>query len=305
MRRRLPPLISLRYFEAAARHLSFTKAADELCVTQAAVSHQIKALEEWLGVPLFVRLNRAIKLTDSGQKFSGPLTEAFDILENVTSEVLLREIDSALTIATFDSIASAWLVPRLKGLRALYPELNVHIRIIDKYSDFIDDDIDLEIRYGDGNWPKFHVTKLAEEDLYPVCSPQFLDVRSPLRNPSDLLKYKLIHDETMTSWQQWLIAAGVSNPQLDDSLSMNHSHLVMQAAIAGEGIALGRSVLVQDALKNGSLIIPLEYSLKSDFAYYIVCPKNTAEQIWVSSFREWLESEVAQSQQPIPATASS
>ena len=295
MRRRLPPLISLRVFEAAARHLSFTKAADELCVTQAAVSHQIKALEEWLGVPLFIRLNRAIKLTDAGQKFSGPLTEAFDILGNVTAEVLSQEVDSTLTIATFDSIASAWLMPRLKGLREMYPELTVRIKTIDKYSDFVDDDIDLEIRYGDGKWPKFHVTELAEEDLFPVCSPQLIEPESALNRADDLLKYKLIHDETMTSWQQWLVAAGVSDPQLDDSLSMNHSHLVMQAAIAGEGIALGRSVLVADALKNGSLITPLDFSLKSDFAYYLVCPKNTSEQVWISSFRDWLLDEVSKS----------
>ncbi len=295
MRRRLPPLISLRVFEAAARHLSFTKAADELCVTQAAVSHQIKALEEWLGVPLFIRLNRAIKLTDAGQKFSGPLTEAFDILGNVTADVLSQEVDSTLTIATFDSIASAWLMPRLKSLREMYPELTVRIKTIDKYSDFVEEDIDLEIRYGDGNWPNFHVTKLADEELFPVCSPHLLESDDQLKNPEDVLKYKLIHDEMMTTWEQWLTAAGALDIKLDDGLSMNHSHLVMQAAIGGEGIALGRSVLVADALRDGSLVKPIEFSLRSDFAYYLVCPKNIAEQVWISSFREWLLEEVSNS----------
>lgn len=170
-RRRLPPLGSIRVFECAARHLSFTRAADELCVTQAAVSHQIKALEEWLGISLFKRLNRCIKLTEAGARYAGPLTIAFDGMADATNSLLTQREPSTLTVGMLESFASIWVLPRLAAFRKQYPELDVRFITMGPDTNALaNGDVDMEIRYGKGDWPGLHVKEILREDIFPVCS---------------------------------------------------------------------------------------------------------------------------------------
>jgi len=294
MNKPLPSLISMRAFESTARHMSFTHAAQELCVTQAAISHQIKALEEYVGKPLFRRINRTVKLTKTGKYYAAQLHDAFDILHKATAEVTLRAVDNVLSISTFDSIASAFLMPRLDNLHKTYPKLAIHVITSDRFCDFVRDDIDLEIRYGDGNWPQYHVTKLADEQIVPICSPTFLPKGTKIKTAADLLQFRIIHDIMKTDWQDWFSANGIEDANIENGYTINHSHLVVQAAINGEGIALGRSLLIQDALASHALIKPFNVPIESEYAYYLVCPKTIADDEWVTIFRTWLEQEMAQ-----------
>ena len=257
MSRRLPPLISLRVFECAARHLSFTRAADELCVTQAAVSHQIKALEEWVGTPLFKRLNRTIKLTEAGERMVGPLTQALDLMATATRYVLEGGGAPVINVATFDSFSSLWLLPRLHRFRSRYP--NIDMRFFAKRSEdaLTSGDADLEIRYGDGNWNGLSATRLIEEDIFPVCSPRLLESGKPLSVLADLQHHDLLHDVFSIDWRNFLDHFGVPEVDTRRGLGFNHSHLVLQACKAGSGVALGRSALVADDLRQGLLVRPI------------------------------------------------
>lgn len=294
MGRRLPPLISLRVFEAVARHLSFTSAADELHVTQAAVSHQVKKLEEWLGVALFLRLNRSIKLTKEGEAYAKPLTDAFDALAAATDAVLNDTGPQSITISTFDSIAANWLAPRIRKFQENSPEVDIKIVTKNSFSDFSSSDVDVEIRYGDGNWPNSHVVKLADEEIFPVCSPKLLGRKRKLKDVDEVSNYNLIHDEILMEWSDWLDAAGGGANNATKGLRYNHSHIVIQSAIAGEGMALGRSLLVADELKTGRLIAPFDFKISSKFSYYFVCPKELSDQTQVSTFQDWLLNEAAE-----------
>ena len=294
MARRLPPLVSLRVFESVARHLSFTKAADDLHVTQAAVSHQIKNLEEWLATPLFLRLNRSIKLTKEGEIFAAALTSAFDEIAKATDAIVKNKGVQAINIATFDSIAANWLAPRIKKFQARYPDMAIKIMTHNAYSDFADGDIDVEIRYGDGDWSNFHVVKIADEDIFPVCSPKLIGRRKRPLNVADLADYGLIHDEMVMEWTDWVNAAGGSSDKATKGLRYNHSHIVIRAAIAGEGMALGRSLLVADEIAAGRLIAPFEFRMPSKYAYYLVRPKEHGEKAWAKAFEEWLLLEAAE-----------
>lgn len=293
MARRLPPLVSLRVFESVARHLSFTKAADDLHVTQAAVSHQVKNLEEWLATPLFLRLNRSIKLTKEGEAFAAALTSAFNEIADATEAIVKNTGAQAINIATFDSIAANWLAPRIKNFQARFPDMAIKIITHNAYSDFADGDIDVEIRYGDGDWPNLHVVKIADEDIFPVCSPKLVGRRKRPLKVADLAEYGLIHDEMVMEWTDWIEAAGGSTDKVGKGLHYNHSHIVIRAAIAGEGMALGRSLLVADEIKAGRLVAPFEFRMPSRYAYHLVRPKEHTDKAWAKAFEEWLLIEAA------------
>ncbi|MCB2096781.1 MAG: transcriptional regulator GcvA [Parvularculaceae bacterium] len=294
MARRLPPLVSLRVFESVARHLSFTKAADDLHVTQAAVSHQIKNLEEWLSIPLFLRLNRTIKLTKEGEAYATALTGAFEAIADATDAILKDTGQQAINIATFDSIAANWLAPRIKKFQSRHPEMAIKILTHSAYSDFADGDIDVEIRYGAGDWPNLYVVKIADEDIFPVCSPKLLGRRKRPLNVADLDEYSLIHDELVMEWSDWIEAAGGTSAKADKGMRYNHSHIVIRAAAAGEGMALGRSLLVADDIAAGRLVAPFEHKMPSKYSYYLVRPREHAEKAWAKSFEEWLLLEAAE-----------
>lgn len=288
MSRRLPPLISLRVFECAARHLSFTRAADELCVTQAAVSHQIKALEEWVGTPLFKRLNRTIKLTEAGARMVGPLTQALDLMATATRYVLEGGGAPVINVATFDSFSSLWLLPRLHRFRSRAP--NIDMRFFAKRSEdaLTSGDADLEIRYGDGNWPGLSATLLIEEDVFPVCSPRLLEGEKPLKSLADLQGHDLLHDVLNVDWRSFLDHFGAAEVDSRRGLGFNHSHLVLQACKAGGGVALGRSALVADDIRAGLLVRPFAESLPSDDAYYVVYRQDDAQLPALTAFVSWI-----------------
>jgi LysR family glycine cleavage system transcriptional activator len=300
MAERLPPLIAVRYFEVAARHLSFTKAAQELHVTHSAISHQIKALEEWLGVPLFRRLNRSLVLTEAGQAYAKPVREALEKLGEASRALRSREQSGSLTVSVMPSFAAKFLVPRLGGFRRTHPDIDVRISASEKLVDFAREDVDVGIRYGRGNWPGLRVDRLARVTLLAVCSPKLLAGPLPLSTPADLLQHTLMHDSDWpeSMWARWLAAAGVKAEKLNSSLSFNYSSLMIQAAIDGLGIALTEEALVRDDLASGRLVKPFDIDMPSDYAHYVVTPEATAERPKVKAFREWLLAEIAASEVP-------
>jgi len=204
-----PPLNALRVFEAAARHLSFTRAAQELNVTQAAVSHQVKALEDWLGLKLFRRLNRSLLLTDAGQAYLPTVRDGFQRLIDGTDRLRRLERGGVLTVTAVASFVAKWLMPRLGRFRQRHPDLDVRISTEVRMVDFSREDIDMGIRYGGGGWPGLRIDHLLSEDVFPVCSPRLLEGMHPLTRPDDLRHHTLLHDDMREDWRMWLMAAGV------------------------------------------------------------------------------------------------
>ncbi len=200
MSKRLPPLNALRVFDAAARHLSFTKAAEELFVTQAAVSHQIKSLEDFLGLKLFRRRNRSLLLTEEGQSYYLDIKEIFSSINEATRKLQARSAKGALTVSLPPSFAIQWLVPRLSGFNSAYPGIDVRIQAVDREEDKLADDVDVAIFYGRGNWPGLRAERLYAEYLLPVCSPSLLTGDHPLKTAEDLAYHTLLHDVSRRDW---------------------------------------------------------------------------------------------------------
>lgn len=300
MARRLPPLNALRAFESAARHLSFTKAAEELHVTQAAVSHQIKGLEEWLGMPLFRRMNRALILTETGQSYLPPVRDALDTLSHATERLFRMDGSGALTISTMPSFAAKWLVMRLGRFQARHPELEVRLHTTPQLVDFTQQDVDIGIRFGAGNWPGLRCERLMTEDIYPVCSPSLLNGPRPLCCPEDLRHHTLLHDDYFITWGTWGEAAGIEGldhargPRFDDSA------LLLQVAAEGGGVALARGVLVADDVAAGRLVRLFDVHLPGNYAYYVAAPPHYFSRPKVKAFRDWLFEEAAADPAPKP-----
>ena len=288
---RLPSLNGLRAFEAAGRHLSFTRAAAELHVTQAAVSHQIKGLETQLGVRLFRRSPRGLLLTDAGQAYLSDIRDAFDGLRQATDRLLSRDAMGALTVSVLPSFAARWLVPRLSGFAAAYPDISLRLAADDRPVNFDREDVDLAIRYGDGRYAGLRVDRFLGEEVFPVCSPALMGGPHPLREPSDLRHHTLLHDDLPTTWAMWLKTVGANDVDAGRGPLFSDSSMVLQAAVGGQGVALGRSALAADDLAAGRLVRPFAVSLPVDSAYYIVCPPSTAHRPKVVAFRSWLMAE--------------
>lgn len=290
-RRQLPPLNSLRAFEAAARHLSFTKAADELFVTQAAVSHQVKSLEDWLGRKLFQRKNRAVFLTEEGQRYLRDITDGLDILDDATQRVLASGDGGVLTISSLPSFASKWLVPKLGDFRLLRPDIDVRISADNDNIDFRSSDVDMAVRAGKGDWPNLHAEHLLTETFFPVCNPSLLSGDHPLLKPEDLRHHTLLHDDDQRDdWRMWLIAAGVDLTTIDPARGprFDDSSMMLQAAIESQGIAIGRSALAANDLAAGRLVRPFDVTLPWRMDYYIVCPKGDETLPKITAFADWL-----------------
>ncbi len=199
-----------------------------------------------------------------------------------------------VTVSTLDSFAAAWLVPRLARFRESSPEVDLRLTTSDQLVDFFHDDVDMAVRYGGGRWPGMAAERLMAEELYPVCSPRLLEGGARLDGPQDLSDFTLLHDDLHgIDWRMWLMAAGATDIDYSRGPWYVHSHLVIQAAIAGQGVALGRSVLVADDLRAGRLVKPFDISLPAEFAYYVVCPQATSERPKIKAFREWLRKEAA------------
>ncbi|MGP1397150.1 MAG: transcriptional regulator GcvA [Inquilinaceae bacterium] len=289
----LPSLNALRAFEAAGRLLSFTAAARELNVTQAAISHQIKGLEAQLGIRLFRRINRGLLLTDAGQAYLPEVRGAFERLTAATEKLKINESGGVLTVSVLSSFASKWLVPRLRRFRERSPDIDVRLSADDSLVDFDRQDVDIAIRYGRGVYPGLRADKLLTEEVFPVCSPSLLDGPHPLRDPADLRHHTLLHDDMRTHWAMWLRAAGVDLEGADPHRgpAFTSSSMVLQAAVDGQGVALGRSALASDDLAHGRLIRPFAVSLPIDVAYYVVYPERATDRPKIKAFREWLMDE--------------
>ena len=293
MSRLLPPLKALRAFEAAARHLSFTEAAKELFVTQAAISHQIKALESHLGVELFRRLNRGLLLTQQGEEFLPPVRRAFDLIQDATARAMEVDENRTLTVSVLPSFGARWLVARLGRFRDIHPNIDVYVSPTAELVDFTRENVDIGIRYGRGEYPGMRTDRLLTEDIVPVCSPQLLEGKHLLSTPSDLFHQTLLHDTSHGDWRTWLLAAAVDGVEPARGPIFTNSADLVTAAVAGQGVALARGVLAHDALVSGRLVRPFELSLPSEFAYYIVCPNYKANRPKILAFREWLLNEAA------------
>lgn len=295
--KRLPPLNALRVFEAAARHLSFTKAAEELHVTPGAVSQQIKALEEFIGAPVFRRQKRNLLLTDEAQASLPVLREGFDKLAEA-ARLLSSRVDSGkLTVSVAPSLAAKWLVPRLDRFHEKHPDIDVWVSADMEVVDFAADDVDLAIRYGGGKYAGVVVEHLMAESIVPVCSPRLLIGDTPLKTPGDLAHHTLLHDgspdkdESCPTWPMWLKAAGVKGVDGARGPKFNQSSLVIEAAVAGKGVALAKSQLALADLEAARLVIPFDMTTPSAFAYYIVHPLARAQSAPVKAFKAWLHAE--------------
>jgi LysR family transcriptional regulator, glycine cleavage system transcriptional activator len=295
--RRLPSLNALRAFEAAARHLSFTKAAEELHVTQAAISHQVKTLEEQLGLPLFRRLNRRLLLTDAGQVYASDLTRTFDGIAEATERIASARSGGSLRISTLPSMAAKWLLPRLSRFRARYPEVDVLVSASHGLVDFRRDDVHLAVRYGKGNYPGLETVLLMDDEIFVVCSPQVLASGPPLRDPEDLKHHTLLHDSSLEAgrrdWRAWLERIGVEGVDPDRGPGFSDSNLILEAVMAGEGVALTRRSLAAADLAAGRLAIPFGPITPATNHYYVVYPRANAELPKVRAFTQWLLDEVA------------
>ncbi len=288
MASRLPPLNALRAFEASARQLSFTKAAEELFVTQAAISHQIKSLEEHLGLKLFMRKNRALLLTEEGQSYYLDIKDIFTALHEATEKLLARGAKGAITVSMQPSFAIQWLVPRLNAFNQLHPEIDVRIKAVDQPDNSLTEDVDIAIYYGRGRWPDVHAEKLHTEYLVPVCSPMLLQGKKPLKTIEDLAKHTLLHDTSRRDWKRWFKEVGVKGTNVNHGAIFSHSSMVLQAAIYGQGVALVNSVLAKPDIDAGRLVCPFEHVLISKSSFYIVCRPHQIELGKIASFRRWV-----------------
>ena len=295
MTARLPSLNGLRAFEAAARHLSFTVAASELNVTQTAVSHQIRRLEEELGVRLFVRQNRALALTPEAKDYLPGVRAAFNDLRLATDRLLRRDEDHVLTVSTLASLAAKWLLPRLATFQESHPGIDVRITTSPGLVDFRNGDVDAAIRYGRGHWPGTRADWLTADELFPVCSPALLEGDKPLRCPEDLAHYTLLHSSGGydDDWRLWLTAAGLpSNISKQPGLTFDLIFLTLQAAIDGSGVAMGRTSYVEADIAKGRLVVPFKVTLPADAGFYLVTPEAKADPPKLGAFRQWLKASV-------------
>ncbi len=301
MARFIPGTGSLKAFEAAGRHLNFTRAAEELHVTPAAVSHQIKEFEDQLGQRLFERTSRAMRLTPAGEILHEAVKEALEGLTRALARMQRARNANRLKVSASTSIAAKWLVPRLDDYMKIAPGTEVQLDVSDRVRDFVQDDIDLAIRFGNGHYPGSRSDRLFDNTIFPVCSPALVTSKNPLKHPRDLMQHRLIHVEwsgqgiTWPNWRMWMLAAGVEDYNEAGGLYLDNSGLALQAAIDGQGVALGDSSLVSDDLAAGRLVQPFALTIKGppQFAYHLVSPAERQNDPLVRSFREWILDEAA------------
>jgi LysR family glycine cleavage system transcriptional activator len=293
MPRQLPPLNALRAFEAAARSESFTRAAEELCVTQGAVSHQVKALEATLGIKLFNRERQRLVITDAGREYLGVVRDALDRIAAGTERVLQRQNSGVLTVSTSPDFAAKWLVNRLGRFAEAHPGIDLRVSATMHHIDFVREEVDVAVRHGDGHWAGLDMVRLCREQLFPVCSPKMMSGRNRIAKPADLLKAPLLHLDDSEAWSEWFEAAGVPAAGLPHGLTLNRASMLIDAAVDGQGVALARTALAAWDLISGRLVKPFDVSLKLAKTYWIVCPKAASTKPKIATFREWLLAEAA------------
>jgi LysR family glycine cleavage system transcriptional activator len=302
MLRRLPPLNALKAFEAAARSESFTRAAEELNVTQGAVSHQVKALEATLGLRLFNRERQRLVLTEPGREYLAVVRDALDRIAVGTDRLVQRQSSGVLTVTTSPDFAAKWLVNRLGRFAESHPEIDLRISATVQHVDFAREDVDLAVRHGDGKWAGLDAVRLCSEQLFPVCSPKLVSGRNRIKTASDLLKFPLLRLDDWSTWTKWFEAAGVTDPVAHGPV-LNRASMLIDAAVDGQGIALARTTLAAWDLINGRLVRPFDVSLRLSNMYWIVCPKVASSIPKVAAFRKWLLAEAAEDARRLKALA--
>ena len=299
MSRPIPPLNPLRTFEVAARHLSFTRAAEELFVTAAAVSHQIKTLEESLGVVLFVRQRKSLELTKAGEAYLPGIQRAFKQMAEATHQLHLRGNPSILRINVPPTFAVKWLIPRLVRFLKAHPAIDVKVSTSAQSVDFDREGFDLAVRYGRGVYPGLRAELCLPVEVFPVCSPALLQGEHRLRVPADLKHHTLLHDDSTytdvsnPNWAMWLNHAGVEGVDATRGPSFSPSHLVINAAIDGLGVALAKRNWVEKDIEEGRLVRPFDISLPVEFSYFLVYPESRADDQMIATFVDWVRGEVA------------
>lgn len=291
MTRRLPPLNALKAFEAAARHESFTRAAQELCVTQGAVSQQVKTLEADLGFKLFHRAHQRLAITEAGRDYLAAVRDAFDRIAFATTRLTQQQTSTALTVSTSPDFAAKWLVHRLGRFAEMHPGIDLRVSAAMHHVDFARENVDVAVRHGAGDWPGLSVVQLCAEVLFPVCSPRLIAPRQRPLPPSSVLKFPLLHLDDRRTWSRWLTQAQVKPPKPLQGLVMNRASLLIDAAIDGQGIALARSTLAAGDLINRRIVAPFAVTLPLSNTYWIVAPSATAELPKIATFRQWLVAE--------------
>ena len=294
MPRRMPALNALKAFEAAARHESFTRAAEELFVTQGAVSHQVKALEAELGLKLFSRERQRLVITEAGRAYLLVVREAFDRIADGTERLLQRQRGGALAVSTSPNFAAKWLVHRLGRFAEANPDIDLTINASRQHVDFAREDIDVAIRHGDAGTSGLHVRRLCAEEIFPVCSPKLLSGGKPLRHPADLARLTLLHVTNRKGWSDWLEFADVKGVDPSRGPVLNEASMAIDAALDGQGVVLARTALAAWDLIGGRLVRPFTISMPAPFAYWIVCPKVNAKLPKIVAFTDWLLTQAAE-----------
>jgi LysR family glycine cleavage system transcriptional activator len=292
LRGRLPPANSLVTFEAAARHLNFTRAAAELTVTQAAVSRQVQLLEDNVGVPLFERRPRGLALTAAGQRLHAAVTMGLGHIATTAADLRRVRRAGELTVSTSVTFANYWLMSRVAKFRAAHPDIQLRLVASAPVRDLTASGIDLAVRYGRGPWPGAAAVHLLDNHVFPVCAPAYMARRRPLQSVTDLLEETLLHlveyDRNWVSWEAWLAAMGVAAPPRGPSLEFDNYLVLTQAVLDGQGIALGGGRLAEDFLARGVLIRPIEAMLRSEQSFYLLIPSDQPLSPQAAAFRDWI-----------------
>lgn len=302
---RLPPLNSLRAFEAAARHLSVKNAAEELCVTPGAVSQMLKTLETHLGVQLFYRMNRGILLTDAGRGYLPSIRNAFRQIVEASERITMSADTGVLTVSVTPFFASAWLVPRLSGFQDAHPDIDLHVVTSNKLVDFTRDSVDVAVRHGLGRYPGLHSERVVAVEVVPVAAPALVARLGMPATPAELARWPCVHDAERKGWHRWFQAQGIDKTGSSRGPSFDDSGLLLKAVLAGQGVGLLPAAMVALELAEKRLVKVADIALLDDFAYYLVYPEAYGERPKVAAFRTWIRNTAAAGHMVVPKPANS
>ncbi|MFO1037526.1 MAG: LysR substrate-binding domain-containing protein [Geminicoccaceae bacterium] len=307
LRRTLPPVNGLVVFEAAGRHLNFTRASEELALTQSAVSHQIRQIEEHLGVTLFQRQGRGLKLTREGDRLHRAVSMGLEHIAQVAIELRRHRGRADLTVASSVTFASYWLMARLARFRAANPAIELRLVAAAPIQDLAGAGIDLAVRYGDGRWPGTNAVKIFDNEIWPVCAPSYLADRARPSRVEDLLDETLLHldrfDRNWVTWKAWLADHGVEEAPRRRGIEFGNYLVLLQGALRGEGVALCGRRLAEDFIGRGELVRPIEATMHSDRAFWLIYPKDLPLSPSAAAFRDWLVNEAMHPEEPSTGSA--
>lgn len=292
LRKHMPPTNALVVFEAAGRHMNFTRAAKELDVTQSAVSRQIQLLEEFLGLSVFQRQSRGLMLTPAGERLHRAVTMGLEHIANVSADLRRQRGPGELTIATSVAFASYWLMARIAKFRGLHPEVEIRLVAASPVYDLASEGVDIAVRYGAGEWPGVDAVRLFDNEIWPVCSPRYLEKAPALDRPHDLLEHSLLHltkhDRNWVTWTSFLESIGVSEEPRDRGFTFDNYMVLINSALRGEGIALCGRRLAEDFISQGDLVRPIPVAQESDRGFWLLRPRDGQLSEQARLFYNWL-----------------